>query len=102
MHPIPDKAEVAIDFPDKFYMGGFGRDSSFDAVAEAEDVLIRLSRSGERRIAEIHLHYELFADILDELAQSLRQRPPLDALHRERLRAAIANLAGAVDRGDAA
>ena len=97
MHPIPDKAEVAIDFPEKFYMGGFGRDSGFDAVAEGDDVLIRLSRSGEKRIAEIHLHYALFADILDELALSLRQRPPLDAMHRERLAAAVANLAASVD-----
>ena len=98
MHPIPDKAEVAIDFPEKFYIGGFGRDSSFDAVAEADDVLIRLSRSGEKRLAEIHLHYELFADILDELALSLRQRPPLDRMHRERLVTAVANLAASINR----
>jgi hypothetical protein len=55
MHPITDKAEVAIDFPDKFYMGGFGRDCSFEARAEADGVLIRLVRSeGEKRAVEIH------------------------------------------------
>jgi hypothetical protein len=31
MHSIPDKAEVGIDFPDKLYIGGFGRDSQFEA-----------------------------------------------------------------------
>jgi len=45
MHPITDKAEVAIDFPDKFHSGGFGRDSAFEARAEADNVLIRLVRS---------------------------------------------------------
>ena len=39
-HPITDKGEVAIDFPDKFYSGGFGRDSSFEARAEADGVLL--------------------------------------------------------------
>ena len=68
MHPISDKAEVAIDFPDKAYMGGFGRDCSFDARADGDGVMIRLVRtSGEKREAEVHLHHFLFAGILDEL-----------------------------------
>jgi hypothetical protein len=51
MHPIIDKAEVAIDFPDKFYSGGFGRDCKFEARADAEEMLIRLVRSeGEKRV----------------------------------------------------
>jgi hypothetical protein len=58
MHPITDKAEVAIDFPDKFYMGGFGLDCAFEARAEDEGVLVRLVRpSGEKRAVEIHLHH---------------------------------------------
>jgi hypothetical protein len=29
--PIPDKAEVALEYPDKFYIGTFERSSRFDA-----------------------------------------------------------------------
>jgi hypothetical protein len=46
VHPIADTAEVSIDLPDKFYKSGFGRDSAFEALAEADDVLIRLVRAG--------------------------------------------------------
>ena len=86
MHPIADKAEIAIDFPDKRYMGGFGRDCTFEARVDADGMLIRLVRSGEdKRVAEIHLHHFLFANILDELAGSLAQRVAIDELHREPL-----------------
>jgi hypothetical protein len=86
MHPIADKAEIAIDFPDKLYMGGFGRDCDFEARADADSMLIRLVRSGEdKRVAEIHLHHFLFANILDDLARSLAQREPIDEAHREPL-----------------
>src|SRR6185312_7522394 len=86
MHPIADKGEVAIDFPEKFYSGGFGRDSSFEAHAEDEGVLIRLVRSGpEKRAASIHLHHFLLASILGDLAQSIADRKPIDIVHREPL-----------------
>jgi hypothetical protein len=71
MHSIPDKAEVGIDFPDKFYIGGFGRDSGFEAKAEEDAVLIRLVRSGgEKRVVEVHLHHFLLANILNDLAMT--------------------------------
>lgn len=99
MHPIADKAEVAIDFPDKFYMGGFGRDCAFEATGDADGVLIRLVRSGdEKRVAEIHLHHFLFANILDELARSLDKREPIDEIHREPLLNAARSLAVALER----
>jgi hypothetical protein len=34
LHPISDKAEVFVDFPDKAYIGSFGRHSQFDAYAD--------------------------------------------------------------------
>ncbi len=99
MHPISDKAEVAIDFPDKAYMGGFGRDCSFDARADADGMMIRLVRtSGEKREAEIHLHHFLFAGILDDLARSLDEREPIDETHRQPLLAAARKLAAALER----
>ncbi len=98
MHPIADKAEITIDFPDKFYMGGFGRDSEFEARAEDDDLLIRLVRPGEdKRVAEIHLHHFLFAGILDELARSIAQRGPIDEVHREPLLAAARSFLAALE-----
>jgi hypothetical protein len=99
MHAITDKAEVAIDFPDKVYMGSFGRDSSFDAHADAEGMTIRLVRtSGEKREAEMHLHHFLFAGILADLAQSLDGIEPIDETHRQPLLAAAHKLAAALER----
>ena len=99
MHPISDKAEVAIDFPDKAYMGGFGRECGFDARADADAMMIRLARtSGGRREAEIHLHHYLFAGILDELANSLNGREPIDEAHRQPLLEAARKLATALER----
>ena len=47
MKPITDKAEVAIDFPDKAYIGAFGRHSGFEVSADAEGVTLKLSRPGD-------------------------------------------------------
>jgi hypothetical protein len=97
MHTIADKAEVAIDFPDKFYRGGFGRDCAFEARAEDDGVLIRLVRAGdERRVVEIHLHHLLFANILEDLARSIEGRAPIDDLHRQPLLDAAHGLAAAL------
>jgi len=97
MHQISDKAEVAIDFPDKFYIGGFGRDAEFEVRAEEDAVLIRLVRSGsEKRRVDIHLHYFLFANILEELAASIAQRKPIDDLHKQPLATAV-TLAAAIE-----
>ena len=68
MHPIPDKAEVAVDFPDKLYIGGFGRDSAFEVRSEPDGVLVRLLRAGpDRREVKIYLHHLLLTDILCDL-----------------------------------
>ena len=100
MHPITDKAEVAIDFPEKFYSGGFGRDSSFEARAEDDGVLIRLVRAGgEKRAASIHIHHFLLAAILEDLARTIAEREPIDQVHREPLLKAVRGLAAALERG---
>ena len=99
MHQIADKAEVAIDFPDKFYVGGFGRDCAFEARAEDDGVLIRLVRAGDdKRTADIHLHHFLFANILEDLARSLAEREPVDDVHREPLLTAARLLVAALER----
>src|SRR5215470_3717673 len=101
LHPIADKAEVSVDFPDKAYIGSFTRHSQFDAHADAESAAIRLVRPGEdRREAAIHLHYGLLAGILAELARSLLARPPLDESHRAELAEAVKQLAISLEARD--
>lgn len=97
LHQIADKAEVSIDFPDKVYLGSFGRHSLFDAYAEAEDVVIKLVRPDEdRREVTVHLHYALLAGIVDALAASLASGAAIDELHRTQLAEAIDRLAAAL------
>jgi hypothetical protein len=78
---------VSIDFPDKAYMGAFGRESTFDVKVEADEVLLRIVRQGaERREIAVYLHYYLLADILKELGQGLTEHAFLDEAHLSRLR----------------
>lgn len=87
MKSISDRAEVSVDFPDKTYMGAFGRESSYDVKVEAEEVMLRFLRSGpERREIAMHLHYFLLADLLKELGQGLASHDFLDDAHLNALR----------------
>jgi hypothetical protein len=96
-HPIQDKAEVSIDFPEKFYMGSFPRDAKFEARAEDDGLFIKLTRMGEnRRQVEIHLHHHLLADILSEWAVSLAKGPPMQEDHRETLLASLTQIEDAI------
>ena len=86
MKSVIDQATVSIDFPDKAYMGSFGRNCGFDVLADAEEVMIKIVRAGEdRREVAMHLNYYLLADILAEMGTTLDRAPPLDAAHRDRL-----------------
>ena len=98
MHPVLDKGEVAIDFPDKYYSGGFGRDSSFEARAEDDSVLRLVRRGSDKRAAAIHLHHFLLAGVVEKLARSLTERDPIDAMHREPLLAAACSFVTALER----
>ena len=101
LHPIADKAEVSVDFPDKAYMGSFGRHSQFDAYADIDNVAIKLVRPGEdRREVMVHLHYGLLAEILTELARSLAARDPIDEFHRKELSDAAKQLAATLEPRD--
>ncbi len=99
MKPVLDKAEVSIDFPDKAYMGSFGRHSGFEVRADGEEVLLKLAHSGgERREFTMHVHYLLLADILAGVAQDLAEASPLDEPHREPLERAAKALAAALGK----
>jgi len=97
MKLIPDKAEVAVEFPDKAYMGTFGHNCHFEARADASGVAIRLERrDSEKREVDVHIHHRLLADIFDELATSIAGQAPIDPAHREPLHAAAQRLANAL------
>jgi hypothetical protein len=87
--PIPDKAEVALEYPDKLYIGTFERSARFDAHLDQTGISLRLERSGDadsRKSIRMHLHYGLFAEILGDLATTVSAMPPDDVAHREALR----------------
>jgi len=98
MRPITDHAEVAIEFPDKSYMGGFGHAAAFSAHAAPDRVEIKLaSHGGPKRAVDIHFHWFMFADLIDEIAASLEGRQlPASPAHRESLAQAVARLAAAL------
>jgi len=87
--PISDKAEVSIDFPDKFYMGSFGGGSRFDLTADKEGVHIHLERSeGEKRRVGLHIHYYLLADLLEAAARAVAAVKDVEPHQRARLKEA--------------
>ena len=46
--PIPDKAEVALELPDKLYIGTFERSARFDAHLDQTGVSLTLHRTMRR------------------------------------------------------
>jgi hypothetical protein len=98
--PIPDKAEVALEYPDKLYIGTFERSSRFDAHLDKAGISLTLSRTGDaetRKSVRLHINYGLFADILHDLADTASAMPPDDIEHREALRAAAQALSRSFD-----
>jgi hypothetical protein len=86
--PIPDKAEVALEYPDKLYIGTFERSSRVDAHLDATGISLMLERVGDvdtRKSIHIHINYELFAEILRDLAATVGVMPVEDVEHREKL-----------------
>jgi hypothetical protein len=98
--PIPDKAEVALEYPDKLYIGTFERTARFDAHLDQAGISLSLYRTGEaesRKSVRMHFHYALFAEILHDLARTVSAVPPADAAHRDALREGAKALYRALD-----
>ena len=99
MKSITDRAEVSLDFPDKAYIGSFGRESSYEVKVGPDDVLLRIVRGGEQpRQVALHLHYYLLADILTEIGQGLAVHASLDNAHRDALRGGVEAIAEALKK----
>jgi hypothetical protein len=93
--PIPDKAEVVLEYPDKFYSGTFERSSRFDAHVDGSGISLLLERPGDaeaRKSVHMHVHFALFAGILRDLAKTAPAIPAGDAAHRDALREAAKEL----------
>jgi hypothetical protein len=98
--PIPDKAEVALEYPDKLYIGTFERTARFDAHLDEAGISLSLHRTGDadvRKSIRMHFHYALFAEILRDLAKTVASMPPRDAAHRDLLRDAARALYRALE-----
>lgn len=99
MKPILDKAEVSIDLADRFYRSSFERDAGFEVRTDADELVLKLAYQGEgARVAGLHLHYFLLADILEEAARSIAAKPQIDDVHRAPLLAAAKDLVAALDK----
>jgi hypothetical protein len=86
--PIPDKAEVALEYPDKLYIGTFAQTDRFDAHFDKAGISLSLYRVGgsdTRKSVRMHFHYELFAEILRDLARTAGSAPLTDVAHRDAL-----------------
>jgi hypothetical protein len=87
--PIPDKAEVTLEYPDKFYIGTFERTARFDAHLDENGISLTFQRGGDpenKKSVCMHLHYALFAEILRDLAMTVPSLPPQDTSHLDVLR----------------
>jgi hypothetical protein len=99
--PVPDKAEIALEYPDKLYIGTFERSSRFDAHLDGTGIALVLERPGDadaRKSVHMHFHYGLFADMLGDLAKTVSAALPGDAPHRDELRQGAKALADALAR----
>jgi hypothetical protein len=93
--PIPDKAEIALEYPDKLYLGTFEHSSRFEAHLDPTGFALILERPGAedvRKSIHMHINFGLFASILGELASTVSGIPKDDILHRDQLTQAVAEL----------
>jgi hypothetical protein len=93
--PISDKAEIALEYPDKLYVGTFERSSRFEGHVDETGIALILERPGAedvRKSIHMHINFGLFADILHELASTVGRIPKGDVLHHDQLAQAVTEL----------
>jgi hypothetical protein len=99
--PVPDKAEIALEYPDKFYVGTFEHSSRFEAHLEPTGLALTLERPGPddvRKSIHMHLNYGLLAAILREMAAGVGPILRDDPLHRDQLADAVQALQKALTK----
>lgn len=93
--PIPDNAEIAVEFPDKLYAASFERTDRFRVHLDKTGVSLTLFGTNPpdaRKSVHIHLHYALFSEILQKLAQTISAFPPEQTAHHDLLQGAVKTL----------
>jgi hypothetical protein len=93
--PVSDKAEIALEYPDKLYVGTFERTSRFEAHVDQTGIALILERPGAediRKSIHMHINFGLFADILHELASTVGRIPKDDVLHHDQFAQAVTEL----------
>jgi hypothetical protein len=93
--PITDKAEIALEYPDKLYVGTFERSSRFEAHLDPTGIALILERLGAddvHKSIHMYINFGLFADILRELAATVGRIREDDVMHRDQLAKAVAEL----------
>ena len=93
--PLADKAEIALEYPDKLYVGTFERTSRFEAHLDPTGIALIFERPGAedvRKSIHMHINFGLFADILRELASTVGRIPKDDILHHDQLAQAVTEL----------
>jgi hypothetical protein len=98
MKHILDRAEVALEYPDKFYSGTFERSSRFEAAFDAVGMGLVLERPGDtdaRKSVHLHVNNGLQADNVAQLAATA-SRIPAGEPHRDMLIERLAALHQAV------
>jgi hypothetical protein len=97
MKRVSDQAEVAIDFPEKFYMGSFSKTSRFDVMPEGGGIGLKIVKeSAPKRTFEMHLHHNLLTDILREWATTIRGGAEISEHDRNDLIGALNDVAAAM------
>ncbi len=97
--PIPDKAEVALEYPDKLYIGTFERTARFDAHLDEAGISLSLHRTGGadmRKSIRMHFHYACSRKSSRTWRKRLRPCR-LNAAHRDLLRDAAKALYRALE-----
>jgi len=100
--PMRDKAEVAVEYPDKLYIGTFAHTARFDPHLDQTGIALTLELPGsddQRKSVHMHFHYALFAEIIRDLAKTVTALPESDISHRIELGEAAEALASALQRG---
>ena len=82
-------AEIAAGYADQSQIGAFAQSARFTARLDNTGIGLRLelaTHDGQRKSADMHFHYVLFADILRDLAHTAWAQPPDDIAYRDALR----------------
>ena len=80
--PVTGKVEVVLEYPEKMFIGTFGRTDQFDVRFETNEILLTLQKvddAGACRAMRLHLEPQVLAAVLQGLASSVSASAPSGA-----------------------